>query len=448
MKTENLDRLARLARNVDIDKLEALAQRVDLGQFVDAASGMDQATVARLMKPPRTDGEACKLPPVDSDFYRVFDSLPEQHQQIRQRVRGFMEEHVAPISNEYWMRGEFPDQIIPALRDVGLLDRMFTDETGHSSLLDGIISMEMARVDASIATFYGVQSGLAMGSIFLCGSAEQREEWLPPMRRLEMIGGFGLTEPDIGSGASQGLTTTCRREGDEWVLNGAKKWIGNSTFGQLVVVWARDEADRQVKGFIVTTDSSGYAVEKMEGKIAQRSLQNGEFTLTDVRVPEGRRLQNANSFKDTARVLTMARAGVAWQAVGCAMGAYEKALEYAQQRTQFGRPLGRFQLIQMLLVRMLGNLTAMQTMVLRVSEMQDAGTMGDEHASLAKQFCAARCREVVSWARELLGGTGILIEYDVARFFADAEAIYSYEGSNEINALIVGRAVTGYSAFV
>lgn len=394
-------------------------------------------------------GRATKpLPPVDSDYLDLFDDLPDDLQALRRRVREFMEREVAPSADAYWERAEFPHEIIPKMRDLGLMEGLYDEEGTGQSMIDGLVSMEMARVDPSIATFYGVQGGLAMGSIFLCGSPEQREEWLPRMRRFEIIGGFGLTEPDVGSGASRGLLTTCRREGDEWVLNGRKRWIGNSTFGQIVVIWARDEADDQVKGFVVRTDSPGYSVTKMEGKIAQRSLQNGEITLESVRVAERDRLQNARSFKDTARVLTAARAGVAWQAVGCAMGAYEKALSYAQERTQFGRPIARFQLIQQMLVGMLGNIISMQTLVLRVSRMQDAGKMRDEHAALAKQWCAARCREVVQQARELMGGNGILLEYGVARLFADAEAIYSYEGSNEINTLIVGRAITGFGAFV
>lgn len=388
------------------------------------------------------------LPPVDSDFLDLFDELPGDLQTLRRRVRDFMEREVAPNADAYWEQAEFPHEIIPKLADLELMKGLYENEQTGQSMIDGLISMEMARVDPSVATFYGVQGGLAMGSIFFCGSPEQRAEWLPRMRRFEIIGGFGLTEPDVGSGASRGLLTTCRREGDGWTLNGRKRWIGNSTFGQIVVIWARDEADKQVKGFIVRTDSPGYSVRKMEGKIAQRSLQNGEITLEDVRVAERDRLQNAHSFKDTARVLTAARAGVAWQAVGCAMGAYEKALAYARERTQFGRPIGRFQLIQQMLVGMLGNIISMQTLVLRVSRMQDAGKMRDEHAALAKQWCAARCREVVQQARELMGGNGILLEYGVARLFADAEAIYSYEGSNEINTLIVGRAITGFGAFV
>jgi glutaryl-CoA dehydrogenase len=308
--------------------------------------------------------------------------------------------------------------------------------------------MEIAKVDCSLATFYGVHSGLAMGSIFLCGSEEQKKKWLPPMARLEKIGSFGLTEPLVGSGASRGLVTTARREGDTWILNGEKKWIGNSTFGDLTIIWARDVADSQVKGFIVENKSSGFKVEKIEHKMALRVVQNGHITLEDCKVPEENRLQNDTSFRDTARVLRMTRGFVAWEAVGCQMGAYENALAYAQTREQFGKPIASFQLVQDLLVKMIGNITASQCMVIRLSQLQDQGKLADEHASLAKAFCTVKMRETVGFARELLGANGILLDYNVGRFVADSEAIYSYEGTREMNTLIVGRAVSGFSAFI
>jgi glutaryl-CoA dehydrogenase len=306
----------------------------------------------------------------------------------------------------------------------------------------------MARVDASIATFFGVQSGLAMGSIYLLGSEAQKAEWLPRLQKLQCIGAFGLTEPEVGSGAAGGLTTTAKRQGDQWVLNGQKKWIGNATFADVIIIWARDLDDGQVKGFLVRKDLPGLDVEKIEDKMALRIVQNALITLRSCTVPESDRLQNANSFKDTARVLRMTRAGVAWEAVGCARGAYESALDYTRKRKQFGKPIASFQLIQNHLVEMLSNLTAMQTMVFRLSQLQDENKLTDEHASLAKVFCTLRTRDIVSHAREVMGGNGILLQYDVARFVADAEAIYSYEGTKEINSLIVGRAITGFSAFV
>jgi glutaryl-CoA dehydrogenase len=287
-----------------------------------------------------------------------------------------------------------------------------------------------------------------MGSIFLCGSEEQKKKWLPPMARMEKIGSFGLTEPLVGSGASRGLGTTARRDGDTWILNGQKKWIGNSTFGDLTIIWARDVADSQVKGFIVENKTPGFKVEKIQHKMALRVVQNGLITLEDCKVPEENRLQNDTSFRDTARVLRMTRGFVAWEAVGCQMGAYENALLYAQQRQQFGKPIASFQLVQDLLVKMVGNITACQCMVMRLSQLQDQGKLADEHASLAKAFCTVKMRETVGYARELLGANGILLDYNVGRFVADSEAIYSYEGTREMNTLIVGRAVSGFSAFI
>ena len=390
------------------------------------------------------------LPQANGDFYAISTILSEEDQALVRRVRAFMESEVTPIINHYWTREEFPFQLIPGLAALGIVGTSYHGYgcPGKTSLLDGVLMMELAAGDSSIATFRGVHSGLAMGSIYLCGSEEQKQQWLPPMARLEKIGAFGLTEPEVGSGTSGGLTTTARREGDSWILNGQKKWIGNATFSDVTVIWARDLADNQVKGFLVEKGTPGFKPEKLKDKIALRVVQNALITLEECRVPETSRLQNANSFRDTAAVLRMTRAGVAWEAVGCARGAYELALKYAQERQQFGRPIGRFQLVQDLLVRMLGNITASQCLVTRLSQMQDAGIMKDEHASLAKAFCTVKMRESVGYARELLAGNGILLDHQVGRFVADAEAIYSYEGTREMNTLIVGKAITGFSAFV
>ncbi len=390
------------------------------------------------------------LPQANGDFYSINATLSEEDQALLRRVRDFLEAEVTPIINQYWIREEFPHQIIPKLAELGIAGLAYHGYgcPGKSTVLDGLLAMEIARVDSSIATFFGVHGGLAMGSIYLCGSEEQKQQWLPAMARWEKIGAFGLTEPEVGSGTSGGLTTTARRDGDTWILNGQKKWIGNATFSDVTVIWARDLEDNQVKGFLVEKGTPGFKPEKLKNKIALRVVQNALITLEDCRVPEANRLQKANSFRDTAAVLRMTRAGVAWMAVGCARGAYELALTYSQERQQFGRPIGRFQLVQDLLVRMLGNITACECMVLRLSQMQDAGIMRDEHASLAKAFCTVKMRETVGYARELLGGNGILLDHQVGRFVADAEAIYSYEGTREMNTLIVGRAITGFSAFV
>jgi glutaryl-CoA dehydrogenase len=361
-----------------------------------------------------------------------------------------MEKSVAPVINHYWTREEFPHDLVPGLAGLGIAGLACTgyDCAGGSGLLDGMVALELARVDPSIATFMGVHGGLAMGSIYLCGSEEQKQRWLPAMARMEKIGAFALTEPDVGSGVAGGLTTTAQRDGDVWVLNGQKKWIGNATFADLIIVWARDIADNQVKGFVVEQGAEGFTPVKIKNKIALRVVQNAEITLDNVRVLESNRLQQATTFRDTAKVLRLTRAGVAWMATGCARGAYEHALAYAKQREQFGRPIGGFQLVQDLLVRMLSNVTASACLCARLSQLQDSDQAKDHHSALAKAFCTVRMRETVGWARELLGGNGILLENQVGRFVADAEAIYSYEGTREINTLIVGRAITGLGAFV
>jgi glutaryl-CoA dehydrogenase len=383
------------------------------------------------------------------DFYGLELLLNDTERSLLHAVRDFGDKQVAPIINDYWTRAAFPFELLPALRDLRIVGTPYTgyDCPGRSFLLDGLIAMELSTADPSIATFFGVHSGLSMGSIYLCGSEEQKQRWLPAMARLEQIGAFGLTEPDVGSGASRGLQTTARRDGDTWVLNGQKKWIGNATFADLTVIWARDVEDGQVKGFVVEKDTPGFSTSKLEDKMALRVVQNALITLSDVRVPEANRLAGANSFKDTAKVLLMTRAGVAWMSVGCARGAYRHALAYARDREQFGRPIAAFQLVQDLLVRMLANTTASATLCARLSQLQDAGVANDEHASLAKAFCTTRMRETVGYARELLGGNGILLEHNVGRYVADAEAIYSYEGTREMNTLIVGRSITGHSAF-
>jgi glutaryl-CoA dehydrogenase len=391
------------------------------------------------------------LPKPDGDFYQLTASLKDSDRGVLKRVRAFMESQVAPVINKYWAEDSFPFELLPGIRDLKIAGAGYEGYgcAGGSTMLAGFIAMEIARIDCSCATFFGVHSGLAMGSIYLCGSEEQKQKWLPPMARLEKIGSFGLTEPLVGSGASGGLLTTARRDGDAWVLNGQKKWIGNATWGDVTIIWARDVADNQVKGFIVENKNTpGFKAEKIQNKMALRVVQNALITMDNCRVPEENRLQMDTSFRDTARVLRMTRAFVAWEAVGCAIGAYENALAYAQTREQFGKPIAKFQLVQDLLVKMLGNITASLCMVVRLSELQDQGKLKDEHASLAKAFCTVKMRETVGFARELLGANGIVLDYNIGRFVADAEAIYSYEGTREMNTLIVGKAITGFGAFV
>jgi glutaryl-CoA dehydrogenase len=388
--------------------------------------------------------------PLASDFYSYESLLSDQEKGALAKVRAWAESEVKPIIGGYWERAEFPMQVVKPLAELGAFSFAWeeTRPFENTAVFRGFVAMELARIDPSVATFVGVQNGLVNGTISICGSKEQRDEWMPKLASGEVVGAFGLTEPLSGSDSAQGLRTTATRDGDTWVLNGSKRWIGNATFSDVTIIWAKDVEDSQVKGFLVPTSTPGYTATKIEGKISLRPVQNADITLDHVVVPESLRLQNANSFRDTAAVLRQTRAEVAWAAVGTAMGAYEAAVKYAGERVQFGKTIGSHQLIQDLLVKCLGNITASLGMVVRVSEMLDRGEQRDEHSALAKAYTTARMRETVAWARESLGGNGIVLDYDVARFFADAEALYSYEGTSEMNTLIVGRSITGRAAFV
>ena len=386
-----------------------------------------------------------------ADFYGYEQLLSEAEREKVHRIRDFFRMQVAPIVDDYWARAEFPHQLVQGFATLGLLDWADPDssEPAPSNLLNGITSMEMAHADPSLSVFFGVHTGLALGSIRSFGSEEQQRRWLPAMSRFEKIGAFALTEPHGGSDVAGGMETTARRDGDEWVINGAKRWIGNATFADLVVVWARDVETNRVLGFVVEKGSPGFTATKIEKKMALRIVQNADIVLDECRVPEANRLQNANSFRDTAEILRRTRSGVAWQSVGVQFAAYEIAQQYAKERTQFGRPIGKFQMVQDLLVKMLGNATACAGMMVRLAQLQHDGVYRDEQSALAKAYCTVRMRETVGWARELLGGNGIVLDYNIGRFVADAEALYSYEGTREMQTLIVGRAVTGgLSAFV
>jgi glutaryl-CoA dehydrogenase len=288
--------------------------------------------------------------------------------------------------------------------------------------------------------------------VAICGSEEQKQRWLPEMARMEKIGAWGLTEPDHGSDSVM-LETTARRDGDEWVISGKKRWIGNATFADLVIIWARDVEDGQVKAFVLEKDENGnhhpgYSTELITGKMGKRAVWQPDIHLEDVRVPDENRLRGANSFKDTNKVLTATRSGVAWEAIGHAIAAYEAALQYAQERVQFGKPIASFQIIQNKLAGMLAEITNMQLMCYRLAQLQEQGKMTGPMASLAKMNNARKAKQVCSDARDIMGGNGVLLEYHVARHLSDMEIVYTYEGTDTIQSLIVGRDVTGISAFV
>jgi glutaryl-CoA dehydrogenase len=388
---------------------------------------------------------------LSSDFYGFENALSSQEKDLLMQLRSFLDEKVRPTANDLWAKAEFFDRsIVTGLADLGMFGMPWkeTQQFENSAIFRGWVALELARCDASVATLVGMQNGLVMGAIGVAGSDEQRAEWLPKFASGELLGAFALTEPLSGSDTAQGLRTVAKRDGDSWVINGAKRWIGSGSISDVTIVWARDADDNQVKGFIVPTDTPGYSATRIENKQSLRIVQNADITFTDMVVPEVNRLQKSTSFRETAAVLRLTRAEVAWAAIGNSIGAYEAAVAYSKERVQFGKPIGAHQLIQELLAKSLGNITASIGMCTQVSRMLDEGVQKDEHAALAKEYATSRMRETVAWCREALGGNGIVLDYGVMRHFSDAEALYSYEGTREMNTLIVGRAITGESAFV
>jgi glutaryl-CoA dehydrogenase len=397
-----------------------------------------------------TEGREHTVAPFDRsiDFYDLDDLLMPDEREIRHKVRHFVDTEISPYITPYWENYEDAIELLLKMRSLGICGAGLEGPgcPKMSAVACGMIALELARGDASIATMYGVTSGLCMTSIAFCGSDEQKQRWLPKLASMEHIGAFALTEPLVGSDASH-IQTTARRDGDHYVLNGTKRWIGAATIADVIVVWAQDDQTGQVGGFVVEKGTPGFTATKIQHKLALRALPNADIVFENCRIPVENKLAKARSFKDTAAVLRATRLGVAWMAVGVAQAAYELALDYAKKRTQFGRPIAGFQLIQQKLVHMLRELEFMKITTWRLCKLQDAGKLSDGQASLAKQNNAAKAREVVALARELMGGNGILLDRHVARFFADTEAIYSYEGTNEVNTLVVGREITGMQAF-
>ncbi|WP_342667844.1 acyl-CoA dehydrogenase family protein [Luteipulveratus mongoliensis] len=384
-----------------------------------------------------------------TDFFRIGDQLTDEERDYWNRARHFVEDEVLPVINDHWERADFPRDLVRRLGELGLVGDGIEGYgcPPMSPIATGLIHLELHRGDGSLGTFLGVQAGLAMQSIAMLGSEEQKQRWLPRMARVEALGAFALTEPTHGSD-SVALETTARREGDTWVIDGTKKWIGNGTVADVVVVWARDVGDGQVKGFLVSRDDPGYDARRIDGKGSLRSVWQAEITLTGVRVAESDRLPGAESFKDTARVLAGTRNAVAWGALGHATAAYDIAVGYCSERTQFGKPLVSFQIVQDKLVKMLAEVCSMQLYCLRLGRLIEDGQLTDTIAALAKMNNTRKAREVIAIARDLLGGNGILLDFHVMRHMADMEALHTYEGTETIQTLIVGRDITGVGAFV
>ena len=383
------------------------------------------------------------------DFLKLDALLTPEQLQLRQQVRDYVSQEVLPEINHYWEAAEFPTEMAMKLKSLPIMGGMLSGYgcAGLKPLEYGLVRYELAWGDGSISTFYGVQTGLAMNSIGTLGSEAQRERWLPGMARLEKIGAFALTEPERGSDAAH-IETTFRRQGEGYILNGRKRWIGNAAIADLLIVWARDEAG-EFGGFVIEEPqkTAGITIQNIGGKISKRAVLNADITLEEVAVPAANRLEKVRAFRHLNEVLAQNRYAIGWEAAGLGAACFERARQYALQREQFGRPIGAFQLIQQKLVEMLSMVTDMQLLCLQLARLMENEEITTPMLSLAKYANARRARQMAQLAREVLGGNGILIENHIARLLLDAEAVYTYEGTNEVNLLIVGRELTGISAF-
>jgi glutaryl-CoA dehydrogenase len=382
------------------------------------------------------------------DFINAGSLLSDGEKEVRDRVRAFVDREVIPAAAGYWDRAEFPFDLLPGLAETGIMGGSFSTEygcAGWNNVAYGLAIAELARGSGSLATFLHVQSGLAMAAIYNLGSEEQKQKWLPPMARCEKIGCFGLTEPEAGSDPGS-LSTTAVEEGGGYVLNGEKRWIGNASFADAAVIWARTE-DGRISCFLVEGDNPGYRADVLTRKGSQRAVWQAHVTLEDCRVPKEARLPGANGLGSTLSVLTHSRYGVGWDGLGQAMDCYETALAYAKGRKQFGAPIASYQLVQGKLVEMVNEISLSQLLSIHVGRLKDAGELDPATVSMFKMNNVAKARRIAALARDVLGGNGILLDYRVIEHMADIEGVYSYEGTNDVNALIVGQAITGHRAF-
>ncbi len=429
--------------------LELAADAERLGAVVEAFLDAEPATTtsegAAMTQPTSAThlGES-----LGTDFFSVREQFTEEEWSHFITVRRFVDEEVVPVVGPYWERAEICWPLVKRLPELGIVGEDIKGYgcAGMSPMACGLVTMELHRGDGSLGVFLGVHAGLAMESIAMCGSQEQKARWLPDMARMEKLGAFALTEPEHGSD-SVALETSAAPDGDGWVLNGRKRWIGLGSVADLVVVWARNTEDGQVNGFVVEKGAPGYQARVIEGKISLRSVWQAEITLENVRVPAANRLPGARSFKDTSRILATTRSTCAWAALGHATAAYDAALRYAQERRQFGEPLASFQIIQQRLVSMLADLTAMQLYCMQIGRLGEAGRLTPTVAGLAKMHNTRKARAIAADARDMLGGNGILLDYQVMRHMVDLEAIHTFEGTETMQTLIVGRAITGIGAF-
>lgn len=394
--------------------------------------------------------------PLDTDYFLLDADLPQDAKDARAKMREYVNADVLPKINGYWERAEFPYEMLPGLAATGLVGGVIKGHgaAGLSRLAAGLATAELARGDGSVNTFLGVQANLSMGTINMLGSEDQKERWLPGMVKLETIGAFALTEPRRGSDSAQ-LETSARREGENWIINGAKRWIGNGSMAHLVIIWARDEADGEVKGFVMeredptdpSTMPAGFNARTIDGKIGKRAILQADMVFENLVIPESNRLPGANSFRDTSRVLASTRGGATWESLGHALACFEAAVAYTKVRDQFGQPIGNTQLVQNTLADMVAELSAIQLICYRMAELQENGAWTGTMASIAKMHTANKARTIANQARDLMGGNGLLLDFHVARHLTDMEVVHTYEGTEFIQSLLIGRKITGHSAF-
>lgn len=385
-----------------------------------------------------------------ADYFGYADLLSEAEKTVLARLRSFLKDEAEPVLADHWERGETPLFLRDRLAGLDLVDPAEIRAAGESvrPLYSGFRNLEFSRVDGSLAILFGGQAGMFRTVVATGGSEEQLEAWDEDIASFRMTGCFALTEPEHGSDIARGVETEARRDGEGWILNGGKRWIGNAAFSEYVAVAAKDVSDGQVKVFLARTDDPGLELTKIEGKTSLRMVNNSDIRLRDVRVPETHRLQRINSFAELNRAFETLRPDVVWNATGLQLGLYETVLDYTRQRQQFGRPIASFQLVQDHLVTMLGNTNASLALAVRLSQLAAAGGVSGEQAALAKTWVCRHMRQTAALGRELMGGNGILLDHKAARFHADAESLYTFEGTDQINTLIVGRDITGHSAFL
>ncbi|MBA3403684.1 MAG: acyl-CoA dehydrogenase family protein [Gemmatimonadaceae bacterium] len=388
-----------------------------------------------------------------SDIFNIDSALSEEERAVRASIRRFVDDMVLPVIGKAYVDGRFPKEILPQMAELGVFGANLPEEYGCAGLNNvsyGLIMQELERGDSGVRSFASVQGALVMYPIYAFGSEEQKKHYLPKMASGEIIGCFGLTEPDFGSNPS-GMITRAREQADgSWVLNGAKMWITNGSSSQVAIVWAKtgdSKEDSAIRGFIVPTDTPGFSSKDQKGKLSLRASDTSELVFQDVRLPADAILPKSGGLKSPLMCLTQARYGISWGAIGAAMACYEEALAYAGNRVMFGRPIAGFQIQQERLANMITEIVKGQLLALHLGRLKDAGTFTPQQVSLAKRNNVDIATDVAREARRLLGANGILAEYGAMRHMANLESVYTYEGTHDIHTLIVGQAVTGLAAF-